>query len=95
LVGLIIPGPVHEETGTMQVIVDERGRTRRKARRLFKYREGQETDVTWRRMWAGVLADFSNKLQPLYMPIEFDVEGRRGRLRGPGIIEDGRPSTNQ
>jgi hypothetical protein len=48
-------------------------------------------------MWWVYSAMSPNKLQPLYLPIEFDVdvEGRRGRFRVPGIIETvGEPIRN-
>jgi hypothetical protein len=48
-------------------------------------------------MWWVYSAMAPNKLEPLYRPIEFevDVEARRGRFRVPGIIETvGEPIRN-
>jgi hypothetical protein len=89
------PGPVHEGNGTMQIIVDERGDAAQREA-LFKIVSGQETD-DMATMWWVYSAMSPNKLQPLYLPIEFDVDvdGRRGRFRVPGIIETvGEPIRN-
>lgn len=89
------PGPVHEGNGTMQVIVDERAdEAQRDA--LVKILTGQETD-DMATMWWVYAAMSPHKLEPLYRPIEFDVdvEARRGRFRVAGIIETvGEPIRN-
>ena len=79
----------------MQVVVDERADAAQRDA-LLKIVTGQETDEM-ATMWWVYSAMAPNKLEPLYRPIEFevDVEGRRGRFRIPGIAETvGEPIRN-
>ena len=89
------PGPVHEGNGTMQVIVDERADAAQRDA-LVKIMTGQETD-DMATMWWVYSAMSPNKLEPLFRPIEYevDVEARRGHFRVPGIVETtGEPIRN-
>ena len=79
----------------MQVIIDERADAAQRDA-LLKIMTGQETD-DMATMWWVYSAMSPNKLEPLFMPIEFevDVEARRGRFRVPGIVETaGEPIRN-
>src|SRR5262249_42615297 len=63
---------------------------------LLKIATGQETDEM-ATMWWVYSAMAPNKLEPLYRPIEFDVdvEARRGYFRVPDIVETiGEPIRN-
>ena len=89
------PGPVHEGNGTMQVIVDKRADAAQRDA-LVKIMTGQETD-DMATMWWVYSAMSPNKLEPLFEPIEYeiDIEARRGRFRVPGIVETvGEPIRN-
>jgi len=81
------PGPVHEGKGTMQVIVDERADAAQRDA-LVKIMTGAETDEM-ATMWWVYSAMSPTKLEPLFRPIEYevDVEARRGRFRVPGLVE--------
>lgn len=89
------PGPIHEGNGTMQLVIDERADARQREA-LLKILTGQETDEMATVWW--VLSAMSpNKLEPLFLPIEYeiDVDARRGRFRVPGIVETvGEPIRN-
>ena len=89
------PGPIHAGNGTMQAIIDERAdRSQREA--LLKIVTGQETDEM-ATVWWVFSAMCPNKLEPLFRPIDFDVdvEARRGHVRVPGILEiTGEPIRN-
>ena len=89
------PGPIHLGNGTMQVIIDERAdQGQRDA--LLKILTGEETDEMATGWWV-FSAMSPNKLEPLFRPIEYevDVEARRGWLRVPGIVETvGEPIRN-
>jgi hypothetical protein len=89
------PGPVHQGNGTMQVIIDERADTAQREA-LLKIMTGQETDEM-ATMWWVYSAMCPTKLDPLFLPIEYevDVDARRGSFHVPGIIETvGEPITN-
>lgn len=89
------PGPVHEGKGTMQIIVDERARPEQREA-LVKILTGQET-AEMATMWWVYAAMCPTKLEPLFTPIEFevDVDARRARLVVPGILESsGEPIRN-
>ena len=89
------PGPVHQGNGTMQVVVDERADQQQRDA-LLAIVTGQETEPM-ATMWWVYAAMAPNKLEPLYRPIEFevDVEARRGRFVVPGIVETvGEPIRN-
>lgn len=95
--GLLLtwPGPIHEGNGTMQVIVDERADGNQREA-LVKILTGQETDEMATVWWVfGVMCP--NKLEPLFRPIEYevDVDARKGRFAVPGIVETvGEPIRN-
>jgi len=89
------PGAVHEGNGTMQVIIDERADAAQRDA-LFKIMTGAETD-DMATMWWVYSAMCPNKLEPLFRPIEYevDVDARRGHFRVPGIVETvGEPIRN-
>ncbi len=81
------PGPIHEGNGTMQLVIDERADAQQREA-LLKILTGQETD-DMATMWWVFSAMAPNKLEPLFLPIEYevDVDARRGRFRVPGIVE--------
>jgi hypothetical protein len=89
------PGPIHEGNGTMQVIIDERADARQREA-LVKILTGQETD-DMATVWWVFSAMAPNKLEPLFRPIEYevDVDARSGRFRIPGLVETvGEPIRN-
>ena len=89
------PGPVHGGNGTMQLIVDERARAEQREA-LLKIMTGQDTAEV-ATMWWVYAAMCPTKLEPLFKPIELeiDVDGRRARLVVPGIVESsGEPIRN-
>lgn len=89
------PGPVHEGNGTMQLVIDERAEAAQRDA-LIKIMTGAETDEMATMWWVySVMAP--NKLEPLFRPIEYEVDiaARRGRFRVPGIVETtGEPIRN-
>ena len=89
------PGPVHEGKGTMQLIVDERAdEAQRDA--LLRIMRGEETEPM-ATMWSVYSTMTTEELEPLFKPIEFevDVENRTARLVVPGSIEGkGEPILN-
>lgn len=89
------PGPVHEGNGTMQVVVDPRADARQREA-LVKIISGEETEQMATVWW--VYSKMSpNKLEPLFLPIEFEVDvlARRARLSIPGLLEaQGEPIKN-
>lgn len=89
------PGPVHEGNGTMQVMIDERADAAQRDA-LLKIITGEETDPM-ATMWAVFSAMAPKKLEPLFLPIDYDVDvdARRGRFSVPGIVETvGEPIRN-
>ena len=89
------PAAVHQGNGTMQIIIDERADSAQRDA-LLKIMTGQETN-DMATMWWVFSAMAPNKLEPLYRPIEYevDVDARRGRFRVPGIVETvGEPIRN-
>lgn len=89
------PGPVHKGNGTMQLVIDERADAKQRDA-LTKIMTGQETDEM-ATMWWVYAAMSPTKLEPLFKPIELevDVDGRRARLVVPGILESlGEPIRN-
>jgi hypothetical protein len=89
------PGPIHEGNGTMQVIIDERADAGQRDA-LLKILTGDETDEM-ATIWWVLGAMCPHKLDPLFSPIDFDVdvEARRGRFHVPGIVETvGEPIRN-
>ena len=95
-VGLYIwPGPVHHGNGTMQLIIDERADAAQRDA-LLRIMTGQDTE-DMATMWWVYAAMSPNRLQPLFEPIEIDidVDGRRGRFVVPGMVEvTGEPIRN-
>jgi hypothetical protein len=81
------PGPVHEGNGTIQLVIDERADPRQREA-LVKIMSGEETEEM-ATMWWVFSAMSPNKLEPLFVPIELevDVDARRGRLAIPGLLE--------
>jgi hypothetical protein len=89
------PKAVHEGNGTIQLVVDERADARQREA-LVKIMSGEETEPM-ATMWWVFSAMSPNKLPPLFVPIEFevDVEARRARLHIPGLLEaSGEPIRN-
>ncbi len=89
------PGAIHEGNGTMQLVIDERADAAQRDA-LLKILTGQETDEM-ATVWWVLAAMCPTKLEPLFRPIEFevDVAARRGRFRVPGIVETvGEPIRN-
>jgi hypothetical protein len=89
------PGPVHEGNGTMQLIIDERADAAQRDA-LIKIMTGAETD-DMATVWWVYSAMSPNKLEPLFRPIEYevDVDARTGRFQVPGIVETvGEPIRN-
>ena len=89
------PGAVHQGNGTMQLIIDERadGRQRDALLRVMSGKETKDMATVW---WV-YAAMCPTKLEPLFKPIEFevDVDARRARLVVPGVVETvGEPIRN-
>lgn len=79
----------------MQLIVDERADAAQRDA-LVRIMSGQDTKEM-ATMWWVFAAMCSTKLEPMFEPIELDidVEGRRGKLVVPGIVEaTGEPIRN-
>jgi hypothetical protein len=81
------PGAIHEGNGTMQLVIDQRADAQQREA-LRKILSGEETEEM-ATMWWVVGAMCPNKLEPLFMPvdIEIDVEARRARVNVPGLLE--------
>jgi len=89
------PGPVHHGNGKMQIIVDESASEAQRDA-LLTIMQGQETEPM-ATMWAVYTAMCSTILEPLFKPIEMeiDVENRTGRVVVPGVFEmTGEPIRN-
>ena len=89
------PGPVHEGNGTIQLVVEDKADPLQRDA-LIKIMSGEETE-DMATMWWVFSAMSPNKLAPLFLPIEFevDVEARLARLNIPGLIEaTGEPIRN-
>jgi hypothetical protein len=92
---LHFPGAIHEGDGTIQLVVDERADARQRDA-LIRIMSGEETEAM-ATMWWVFSAMSPNKLEPLFVPIQFevDVEGRRARLEISGVVEaTGEPIRN-
>jgi len=89
------PGAVHEGNGSTLTIIDERADDeQREALRKILYGEETKAGAT---VWNVFMSTMSNVLDPLYKPIEFevDVEQRQATLRVPGVLEaKGEPIRN-
>ena len=81
------PRPVHEGNGTIKLVVDEEADPRQRDA-LVRIMSGEETEEM-ATMWWVFSAMSPNKLEPLFVSIdfEFDVEARRARLEIPGLLE--------
>ena len=81
------PGPVHEGNGTIQLVVEDKADPLQRDA-LIKIMSGEETE-DMATMWWVYSAMSPNKLAPLFLPIDFevDVEARRARLNIPGLME--------
>ena len=89
------PGAVHEGNGTMQLIIDERASDAQREA-MLKIMQGEETEPM-ATMWSVYTAMCSKRLEPLFKPIELeiDVEARTGRIEVPGVFETkGEPIRN-
>ena len=89
------PGPIHEGSGEVLPIVDERADDQQREA-LLKIMSGQDTDP-----FATVFAVFATTItqfhEPVFAPIEFqvDVDRRHGRLSVPSYVEmTGEPIRN-
>jgi hypothetical protein len=89
------PGALHEGNGTLQLVVDEHADAQQRAA-LTKILLGAETEEMATIWW--VLGAMSpNKLETLFLPIDFevDVEARRARMSIPGLLQSvGEPIRN-
>ena len=89
------PGAVHQGNGTMQAIVDERASSEQREA-LVRIMHGEDTEPM-KTMWSVYTTMCSKILDPLYLPIEFevDVDAREARLSVPGVVEtSGEPIRN-
>ncbi len=89
------PGAVHEGRGTMQLIIDESASPEQRDA-LLTIMQGKETEPM-KTMWSVYTAMCDTILDPIFAPIEFevDVDARTGRLSIPGVVETwGEPIKN-
>jgi hypothetical protein len=89
------PAAVHQGNGAMQLVIDERADAAQRDA-LLRIMNGQDTDQM-ATMWWVFSAMCPNKEDPVFAPIDFevDVDARRGRLLVPGLIEaQGEPIRN-
>ena len=89
------PGAVHEGNGTMQLIVDDSASPAQREA-LLTIMQGKETEPMTT-MWSVYTAMCDTILDPIFVPIEFevDVDARTGRLSIPGVVETwGEPIKN-
>jgi hypothetical protein len=89
------PGPIHERRGKCQRFVDERADGRQREA-LLRIMSGEDT-APMATMFAVFAATVEEVYDPVFAPVEFevDVEGRRGRVIVPGLLElTGEPIRN-
>jgi len=89
------PGPVHEGSGTMQLIVDKRA-DQKQRQALIKIMSGEET-AEMATMWWVFSAMCSTKLEPIFETIDLaiDVDARRATFVVAGVLESaGEPIRN-
>ncbi len=89
------PGAIHQGNGTMQIIIDASA-TPVQRDALAKIMTGVDTD-DMATMWWVFSAMSPNKLQTLFLPIDFemDMEARTGHVRVPNVFETrAEPLTN-
>lgn len=70
------PGQIHEGNGTLQLFFDERADAPQRDA-LFQICSGQHGGQPFEI----IVTTFSRVLDPLYVPIRFDLRGRNGRVR--------------
>ncbi len=89
------PAAVHQGNGVMQLVIDERANSEQRDA-LVQVMTGKETkDMST--VWWVYAAMCPTKLNPLFKPIDFevDIDGRRARLVVPGVLESsGEPIRN-
>lgn len=81
------PGAIHEGNGRCQPFVDERAsEAQREA--VLKIMSGQDTDPM-ATVYAVFMSTFTEVYDPIFAPIEFDVDvaARRGRFVVPGVAD--------
>lgn len=86
------PGAIFEGNGTMQAIIDERADERQR-QALVAVLHGEETEEAKTHWWV-FRAMSSDVLEPLFKPIDFDVdiERRTASVSIPGLLaSSGRP----
>jgi hypothetical protein len=86
------PGAIFEGNGTMQAIIDERADARQR-QALATILHGVETEEAKTHWWV-FHAMSSTVHEPIFKPIEFevDIDRRRARVAIPGVLEgSGRP----
>ncbi len=89
------PGAVHQGSGEMQIIVDERA-TEEQRNALVKILSGEDTEPG-KTIWNVYASTMSNILDPIFKEIEFevDVEKRKARMVVDGIVDSiGEPIRN-
>jgi hypothetical protein len=89
------PGAVHEGNGPMQLIVDD-GASAAQREAMVKIMRGEDTEPM-KTMWSVYTTMCANIMEPLYLPIAFevDVDARTARLSVPGVVETtGEPIRN-
>ena len=89
------PGAVHQGNGMMQLIIDERADAKQREALVTIMSGGETLDRAT--MWWVYSSMCPTKLEPLFKPIEFevDVDARRARVVVPGVIETvGEPIRN-
>jgi hypothetical protein len=89
------PGPIHEGKGTMQLIIDERADAAQRDALLRIMTGGETEDMAT--MWWVFAAMSPTRLEPLFKPIEIeiDVDRRQGRFLVPDVVESaGEPIRN-
>ena len=81
------PGPIHEGNGTMQLVIDERANSEQRDA-LVRILTGEETEAMATVFWV-YSAMAPNKLEPLFRPIDLqvDINRRRAQVRVPGILD--------
>ena len=89
------PGAIHEGKGKCQAIVDVSANEQQREA-LLRIMSGQDTDP-FATMFAVFASTVETMFDPIFAPIEFDVDvdARRGRIRVADVLEiDGQPIRN-
>ena len=90
------PDAIHEGNGEMQLIVDDGASAEQRAA-MLNIMHGEDTEPMTT-MWSVFMAMCTKVYDPLYLPIDFevDVEERTARLSVPGVVETtGEPIRNR